>query len=92
MSNPNEPHYRLYLTRVELQFLFDLINASGVSFPYRSARTAVNIGEDLENALKADPSVIPAKDIPLPATGAASPAALAAAAAPIAPAANGTAA
>jgi hypothetical protein len=83
MSDQNAPHYRLYLTREELQFLFDLINANGVAFPYKSAKIAVGIGADLEDALKADPGVIPAKDIPLSSPGAAQPAALAAAAAPL---------
>ncbi len=70
MSDQNAPHYRLYLTREELQFLFDLINAQGVAFPYKSAKIAVGIGADLEDALKADPGVIPARDIPLTAPGA----------------------
>lgn len=83
MSDPNAPHYRLYLTKEELQFLFDLINANGVAFPYKSAKIAVAIGADLEDALKIEPSVVPAKDIPLAPVGDAQPAALAAAAAPL---------
>jgi hypothetical protein len=73
MSDPNEKHYRLYLTREELQFLYDLINANGVAFPYKAARIAVAIGSDLEDALKTDPSIKPAADIPLPPPSAAPP-------------------